>query len=227
MFWDPTYILVLIGAALSLIASANIKNTYNKYSKVISHSNITAFEAAERVLRREGIYNVRIESVAGNLTDHYDPRGKVLRLSQNVYFSTSVAAIGVAVHECGHAIQDNKSYAPLRIRGAMVPVVNIAASVSWPLVLLGLIIGATPFINIGIILFALVVLFQLITLPVEFDASNRALKAIESGGILYAQELKGAKTVLTAAALTYVAGLASSVLQLVRLILISGGRSRD
>ena len=230
MYFDPTYVLVLIGVVICMIASAKMNSTFNKYSRVRSHSGMTGREAAETILRRAGIYDVRIERISGNLTDHYDPRGKVLRLSDATYGQTSVAAVGVAAHECGHAIQHQVGYAPLQIRGALVPVANFGSTIAWPLILLGLFFNSQMsqvLLNLGILAFSLAVLFQIVTLPVEFNASSRALKMLESTGILSREENKGAKKVLTAAALTYVAALASSILQLLRLIILSGGRRRD
>lgn len=230
MYFDPTYVLVLIGVVICMIASAKMNSTFNKYSRVRSHSGMTGREAAETILRRAGIYDVRVERISGNLTDHYDPRGKVLRLSDATYGQTSVAAVGVAAHECGHAIQHQVGYAPLQIRGALVPAANFGSTIAWPLILLGLFFNSQMsqvLLNLGILAFSLAVLFQIVTLPVEFNASSRALKMLESTGILSHEENKGAKKVLTAAALTYVAALASSILQLLRLIILSGGRRRD
>ena len=230
-FWDPTYILVIIGLVLSLWASSRVKSTYAKYSRVRSMSGMTGADAAARILHAAGIYDVQIQHVSGNLTDHYDPRNKTLNLSDSVYGSPSVAAVGVAAHECGHAIQDAKSYAPLKIRGAFVPVANIGSGLSMPLILIGLIFGVNSqwaiLVDIGIILFSLAVLFQLITLPVEFNASRRAIQMVESTGILYGDEVEGTKKVLSAAALTYVASAAAAMLSLLRLILLFGGRNRD
>ena len=226
-YMDPTYILVLIGVVICMAASSKMNRTFQKYSRVRSHNGMTGREAAERILHSQGIYDVRVEHVSGNLTDHYDPRTKRLALSQDVYGRTSVAAVCVAAHECGHAIQHNINYAPLNIRSAIVPVANIGSSLSWPIFLLGLIFSIPALTTVGIVLFSLAVLFQLVTLPVEFNASSRALKMLESTGILSHEENKGAKKVLTAAALTYVAALASSILQLLRLLILSGGRRRD
>lgn len=226
--FDPTYLLVIAGAVICLIASAKMKSTYAKYQRVRSLSGLTGAQAAERVLRNAGIYDVSIQRVSGNLTDHYDPRTKTLRLSDAVYNDTSVAAIGVAAHECGHAIQHNISYAPLKLRSVLVPVANIGANLAWPMIILGVIIGwMQPLITFGIIMFSLAVVFQLVTLPVEFDASRRAVKVLGETGILYGDEISHTKKVLTAAALTYVAGAASSILQLLRLILLFGNRNRD
>ena len=225
--FDPTYILVLIGVVLSLLASAKVKSTYAKYQGVRSMSGLTGAQAAERILRHAGIYDVSIQRVSGNLTDHYDPRDKVLRLSDSVYGSSSVAAIGVAAHECGHAIQDAKSYAPLKFRGLLVPVANFGATISWPLILAGLLFGGMQsLLTLGIIMFSLAVLFQVVTLPVEFNASSRAVKVLGETGILYGDELSATKKVLGAAALTYVAGAAASILQLLRLIILFGNRDR-
>ncbi len=228
-YMDSTYLLVLIGAILSIWASARVKSTYAKYSHVRSASGLTGAEAAERILRMSGIYDVGVEQVAGSLTDHYDSRRKMIRLSDSVYGSTSVAAIGVAAHECGHAIQDQKSYVPLTVRTALVPAANIGSKLGIPIILLGLFFSfLSPLITIGIWVFSIAVLFQVVTLPVEFNASRRALAVLESGGLLGTTELDGAGKVLRAAALTYVAAAASSILQLLRLILLfGGGRKRD
>ena len=226
--FDPTYILVLIGVIISLWASAKVKTTYAKYSRVRSMSGMTGAQAAERILYSAGIYDVRIEHVRGDLTDHYDPRNRVLRLSDMVYGSTSVAAIGVAAHECGHAVQDQKDYAPLRIRNSLVPVANFGTMAAWPIIILGLIFGASSFlINLGILLFSLGVLFQLVTLPVEFDASRRAIEMLGSQGILYGDEVRQTRKVLSAAAMTYVAAAAAAILSLLRLLILFGGRDSD
>jgi uncharacterized protein len=224
--FDSTYVLVIIGLVLCLAASAGMKRTFAKYSKVRSYSGITGAEAAQRILHRAGITDVRVEHVAGDLSDHYDPRSKVLRLSDRVYSSNSLAAVGVAAHECGHAIQHNHKYAPLAIRSAIVPVANIGSTLAWPLFILGFILDRSYLLTLGIILFAGAVLFQLITLPVETNASKRALVMLRDTGILGEEELSGGRKVLRAAALTYVASLAASILQLVRLIALSGGRRR-
>ncbi len=227
-FFDPTYLLVVIGALICLAASMMVKSTFRKYSDKRSASGLTGAQAAERVLHSAGIYDVQIRKVAGELTDHYDPRNKTLNLSESVFDSTSVAAIGVAAHECGHAIQDDKAYMPLKIRGSLVPVANIGSSLSIPLIILGVLLSWNQtLITIGIVLFCAVVLFQLVTLPVEFNASGRALTVLGNTGILYGDELSAAKKVLSAAALTYVAGAASSILQLLRLVLLFGRRNDD
>ena len=227
MFYDPTYILVMIGVVICLLASAKMNSTFSKYSRVRSHSGMTGKEAAEALLHREGIYDVRVEYVAGNLTDHYDPRSKVLRLSDATYQQTSVAAIGVAAHECGHAIQHARGYAPLSIRSALVPVANFGSSIAWPLIIIGLIMNSQTsqlFLNLGVIAFSMAVLFQIVTLPVEFNASRRALKILGNTGMLYPDEVRETRKVFTAAALTYVTGAASAILQLLRLIMISNSR---
>lgn len=227
-YFDSTYFLIIIGAVLSLAASARVKTTFAKYSKVRSLSGMTGAQAAERILHSAGIYDVAVMHVSGSLTDHYDPRDKTLKLSDNVYGQSSVAAIGVAAHECGHAIQHDKGYVPLRLRTAIVPVANIGATVSWPLIIIGLFLGySQTLINLGIILFSCAVLFQLVTLPVEFNASARAVRILDETGILYGEEVTGTKKVLGAAALTYVAAAAASILQLLRLVILFGGRNRD
>ena len=226
--FDPTYILVLIGVIISLWASAKVKTTYAKYSRVRSMSGMTGAQAAERILYSAGIYDVRIEHVRGDLTDHYDPRNRVLRLSDMVYGSTSVAAIGVAAHECGHAVQDQKDYAPLRIRNSLVPVANFGTMAAWPILIVGLIFGYnSTLIHLGILLFSLGVLFQLVTLPVEFDASRRAIEMLGSQGILYGDEVRQTRKVLSAAAMTYVAAAAAAILSLLRLLILFGGRDSD
>lgn len=230
MYFDPTYFLVVIGVILSLAASARVKSTFARFQRVANHSGMTGREAAERILRQAGIYDVRIERVAGQLTDHYDPGNKVLRLSDSIYQSSSVAAIGVAAHECGHAIQHATGYAPLRFRGALVPVANFGATIAWPLIVLGLFMtsrSSAVMINIGILAFSLSVLFHIVTLPVEFNASNRAVKILAGGGYLYPDEVAATRKVLNAAALTYVAGAASAILQLVRILILTGGRRND
>lgn len=228
-YFDPTYILVLIGVVISLWASFRVRSTFARYSGVRSRTGMTGAQAAERILYSCGIYDVRIERVSGSLTDHYDPRRKVLRLSDSVYGSDSLAAIGVAAHECGHAIQHQTSYAPLVLRSTIVPIANFGSMMAWPIIILGVILSYNQFlINLGIILFSAAVLFQLITLPVEFNASKRAIARLSETGILYGDELSQSKKVLDAAALTYVAAAAASILQLLRLIILfGGGRKRD
>jgi Zn-dependent membrane protease YugP len=229
-YFDPTYFLVLIGVVLSLLASGKVKSTFARFSQMRNTRGITGAEAAERVLRGAGIYDVRVEHIAGNLTDHYDPRSKVLRLSDSVYGSTSVAAVGVAAHECGHAIQHAKGYAPLKLRSAIVPVANFGSKIAWPLILIGLLFTSETsslLINLGIIAFSFAVLFQLVTLPVEYNASNRAIRVIADTGLMQGEEIKAAKKVLSAAALTYVAGAATAILQLLRILILTGGRRRN
>ncbi|MCL2254865.1 MAG: zinc metallopeptidase [Lachnospiraceae bacterium] len=229
-FGDATYILVLIGAALSLAASGYLKSTFSKYSRVRCSSGLTGAEAAARILKNSGIDYVKIERIAGNLTDHYDPRKKVLRLSESVYDSSSIAAVGVAAHECGHAIQDSTQYAPLKMRSLLVPVATIGSQLGMPLVFIGFILGlelpiGLLLLNIGIIAFGIAVLFQIVTLPVEFNASSRALNTLGDYGIMGSEEVRDGSKVLTAAALTYVAAAAAAVLQLLRLIMLRNRRS--
>lgn len=226
-YYDPTYILVLIGVVLSLWASATVKSTYNKYSRIYSYSGLTGAQAAAQILRQAGIYDVRIEHVSGNLTDHYDPKARVLRLSDSVYGSNSVAAIGVAAHECGHAIQDQEDYVPLRFRSAFVPVANLGTQVAFPILLLGVFLGSSHFlIQVGLLCFFFGVLFQLITLPVEFNASGRAVRILRETGMMSDDELSKTKKVLSAAAMTYVAAAAASILSMLRLIILFGGNRR-
>lgn len=229
-YWDPTYILVVIGAVICMIASARVKGTFNKYSQLRSMSGMNGAQVAQRVLQAAGIYDVQVRHVSGSLTDHYDPRTKTVNLSDPVYNATSVAALGVAAHECGHAIQHAKSYAPLSIRSALVPVANFGSMLAWPVILIGLLFNTRSselIIDIGILLFSAAVLFQLVTLPVEFDASRRALVMLRTQGILADDELKYTRRVLKSAALTYVASAAAAILQLLRIILITNGRRRD
>lgn len=220
---------MLIGVVICLAASAKMRSTFSRYSRIRNHSGMTGREAAEQVLHRAGIYDVRVEHVSGNLTDHYDPRSKVLRLSDATYGSASVAAVGVAAHECGHAIQHATGYAPLAFRSALVPVANFGSTIAWPLILIGLLFNSQSsvlFLNLGILAFSLAVLFQIVTLPVEFNASSRAIRMLSGNGMLYEDEVQATRKVLTAAALTYVAGAASAILQLLRIILISNSRRR-
>lgn len=227
-YFDPTYILVIIGAVICMIAQFKVKSTYSKYSKVASLSGMTGAEAASMILHSQGIYDVKVEHISGELTDHYDPSKKILRLSDAVYAKRSVAAIGVAAHECGHAMQHHKGYTPLTIRSSIVPIANFGSALSWPIIILGVIMGFShTLITIGILLFSFAVAFQLITLPVEFNASNRAVKILSDTRILNEKELSHTKKVLGAAALTYVASAAAAILQLLRLIILFGGRDRD
>ncbi len=227
-YFDPTYFLVIIGLLLCVAASAMVQSTYKKYSKVRAMSGLTGMQAAERILRANNINDVSIEQVGGNLTDHYDPKKKVLRLSDGVYNSNSVSAIGVAAHECGHAIQHSQGYGPLILRSILVPVTNIGSHLAFPCILLGIIISAFRIlVPIGIVLFGLTVVFSLVTLPVELNASRRAMAVLGEQGILYDDELKGARKVLTATAMTYVASAVAAILQLLRLWLLYGNRNRD
>lgn len=227
-YWDPTYFLVVIGAVICMIASAKVRTTYNKYARYASASGMTGAQAAEQILHAAGIYDVQIRHVSGSLTDHYDPRNQTLNLSDSVYASRSVAAVGVAAHECGHAIQHQVNYIPLNLRSAIVPVANIGSTLAWPLILIGLLFSGSSsnlFIQLGIVAFSFAVLFQLVTLPVEFNASRRALVMLEDMHILNETELPKTRRVLRAAALTYVAGAAAAILQLLRLIILFGGRN--
>ena len=228
--FDWTYLaLVLPCLILSLWASSNVNSTFRKYSKQYSLRRLTGAEAAQRVLSANGVRDVRIEHVSGNLTDHYDPKSNVIRLSDQVYSNTSTAAIGVACHEAGHAVQYAEGYAPIKLRAAIIPVTNIGSRMALPLILLGLLFSSfgDTLIYLGIGCFPLSLVFQLVTLPVEFNASRRALQAIESGNLLTEEEQKGARKTLTAAALTYVAATAVSLAQLVRLLALFGGRRRN
>ena len=217
-YYDPTYMLIIISALISLFAQFLVNSRFSKYSRVRSRSGMTGAQAAERILQSQGIYDVAIQRVSGKLTDHYDPRNKTLNLSDAVYASTSVAAVGVAAHECGHAIQHARGYAPLSFRSALVPVANIGSQLSWLFIILGIFFGGShTLIMIGILMFSAAVLFQLVTLPVEFNASGRALKLLSETGILQKDEVSDTRKVLSAAALTYVAAAATAVLQLLRL----------
>ena len=227
--FDWTYLMVLAGAVLSLLASAKVNSTFQRYARVRSMSGMTGAQVARRILDRNGLSEIPVEHVSGNLSDHYDPSSKVLRLSDSTYNSASVAAIGVAAHECGHAIQHKESYGPLKLRTAIVPAANIGSKLGMPIILLGLFFGGggSVLVNIGIWVFSLAVLFQIVTLPVEFNASSRALVMLEDYGILGQEEKRKAKSVLSAAAMTYVAAAAASILQLLRLIILFGGRRND
>lgn len=227
-YYDPTYGLVLIGVILSMIASLKVKLTFAKYNKQQSASNITGAMAAQMLLNAAGIQGVGITHISGSLTDNYNPSTGMVSLSDSVYGSSSIAALGVAAHEIGHVIQHNEGYGPIKVRSALVPVANFGSSLSWILIVAGLIFGRFQFLlNLGILMFCLVVAFHVITLPVEFDASRRAVALLESSGILYGKELKGSKKVLKAAGFTYVASTLTAILQLVRLIILFGGRDRD
>ncbi|MBR8698904.1 zinc metallopeptidase [Enterococcus gallinarum] len=225
-FYDPTFILVIIGMVISMAASAYVKSTFSKYDKISSRNNITGTKAAQYILESQGINNVGVQAIAGDLTDNYNYGNKMLSLSQATAQSTSVAAIGVAAHECGHAVQDAKGYLPLRIRHAIVPVANIGSAVSIPLILIGVLLRGSFLINLGILAFSLAFIFQLVTLPVEFDASRRALRILADGGLLTEEEVPQARKVLFAAALTYVAAAVATLLQLLRLIILFGNNNR-
>ncbi len=224
-YLDPTYTLVILGALICMAASANVSRVFRKYSRVRVGRGIPAQQVAAMILQSAGIHDVQIEHIHGDLTDHYDPRSNVVRLSDSVYGSCSVAAVGVAAHECGHVIQHHTGYVPIRVRSAIVPVVNLGSKLSWPVILIGLLLTSTNLINIGIVLFAFTFLFQLVTLPVEFDASHRALKILEGQNILFDREVSGARSVLTAAAMTYITAAVSTLLQLLRLVILFGRRS--
>lgn len=227
-YYDPTYILVIVAVVISLVAQLLVSSRFSKYSKVASRSGFTGAQAASHILQSQGIYDVSIRRVSGNLTDHYDPRSKTLNLSQSVYDNYSVAAVGVAAHECGHAIQHARGYAPLAFRSALVPVANLGSKLSWLFIILGIFLSMNQMLlYIGIIMFSAAVLFQIVTLPVEFNASGRALKLLKENGILMNDEVGKTRKVLAAAALTYVAAAATAILQLLRLILLFGGRDRD
>lgn len=228
MYMDWTYILVLIGAILSIGASSKVKSTFGKYAKVRSMSGMTGAQAARRILDNNGLQHVGVEHISGTLSDHYDPRSQMVRLSDSTYGASSVAAIGVAAHECGHAMQHKEDYAPLKIRTAIVPAANLGSKLGMPIIILGVLLSYNyVLIQVGIWVFSLAVLFQVVTLPVEFNASSRALKMLESYGILGREEVGGSRKVLSAAAMTYVAAAAASILQLLRLILLFGRRSND
>ena len=224
-YWDPTYILVIAGLVVCLFAQAKVSSAYAKWSQVPSRTGLTGAQVARRILEGNGCQDVRIEAISGSLTDHYDPQDGVLRLSSEVYQSGSIAALGVAAHEAGHAIQDAQDYAPMRIRATLVPVANIGSHAAVPLFMLGLLMSWEPLTKIGIFCFALAVLFYVVTLPVEFNASSRAV-AVLSGGYMPEDEVRGVKAMLSAAAMTYVAAALQAVLQLLRLVLIAGSRRR-
>ena len=227
MFYDPTFILVLIGMGISMAASAYVNSTFRKFDQVKSKNNVTGTQAAQYILRNQNINNVGVQGIAGDLTDNYNSGTKMLSLSQATAQSTSVAAIGVAAHECGHAVQDAKSYFPLRLRAAIVPVANIGSTISIPLILIGMLLQGQFLVNLGLLAFSMAFLFQVVTLPVEFDASIRSLAILGEGGLLAEDELPMARKVLTAAALTYLAAAISTLLQLLRLVILFGNNRRD
>ena len=227
-FLDPTFLLVIAGLVISGLASAYVNSTFRKYDEFRSSKGVTGTQAAEYILRSQGITDVGVQQIAGNLTDNYNSGNKLLSLSEATAQSTSVAALGVAAHECGHAVQDAKNYFPLKLRAAIVPVANIGSTLSFPLIMLGVIMSWNQtLINVGILAFSLALVFQLVTLPVEFDASRRALSILREGNMLAEDELAAARKVLMAAALTYVAAALATFLQLLRLVLLFGNRSRD
>ncbi|MCW6666266.1 zinc metallopeptidase [Aerococcaceae bacterium NML190938] len=226
-YFDPTYILVLLGAGLAMYAQHKVQSTFAKYDELETRFRITGNQAAREILQQSNLHDVRVEHINGHLTDHYDPRNKVLRLSDATDKSTSIAAVAVAAHECGHAVQDAKGYVPLRIRSFLVSVTQFGSTLALPMIFIGLAMGWMGLVNVGIIAFALVLAFQLVTLPVEFDASNRAMAIIEQQQLLAPEELQAARKVLNAAALTYVASTISTALQLLRFILIANSRRRD
>ncbi len=230
MFWyvDRYYFFLIVPAMLiAMFAQARVNTTFNRYSRVYSRRGITAAQVARSILDANGLYEVQVMRVSGHLTDHYDPRTNVVRLSDSVYTSSSIASIGVAAHEVGHAIQHATDYAPLTIRSAIIPITNLGSQLSMPLILLGILFSAQPLVEIGILAFSLMAVFQLVTLPVEFNASNRAIRTLAADGYLDQEELSGAKQVLGAAAMTYVAALITSLAQLFRLILLFGRRDED
>lgn len=225
-YYDTTYWLMILPVLIiTIYAQAKVSSNFNRYSKVINSRRLTGAQAAEAVLHQHGVYDVRIERVAGNLTDHYDPRTNVIRLSQSVYDSPTVAAVGVAAHEAGHAVQYAEGYAPIRFRSALIPLTQVGSQFGFVLLFLGLILSFEPLFLIGILLFAVTTLFQLVTLPVEYNASHRAIETIESGHLLDGEELVGAKKVLSAAALTYVAALLMSLVQLLRYLMLFAARN--
>ena len=227
-YFDPYYWVILMPAfLLALLAQLNVSSTFNRYSRIAGRRGLTGAQAAEAVLRANGVYGVRIERVAGRLSDHYDPRTNVIRLSDAVYGSSSIAAVGVAAHEAGHAVQYAQEYGPIKVRGAIIPVCNFSSQISILLIILGFVLYSQPLFAVGVILFAVAAFFQVVTLPVEFNASRRAIRCLEETHLLDDQELRGARKVLGAAAMTYVAALLVSIAHLLRYLLIFGGRRRD
>jgi len=221
-FYDPTMILLIPAIILSMYAQMKVNSTYQKYSQIGSRRGMTGADVARYMLNKNGLYDIPIERVNGHLSDHYDPRSRVVRLSAGVYDSTSIAALGIAAHEVGHAVQHDSGYMPLHIRNTIIPITQIGSYVSIPLLLLGILVSSPTLVELGILLFAGIVFFQMITLPVEFNASRRAVAVLGNDAILSADELSGTKQVLSAAALTYVAAAVTAVFQLLRLLLISG-----
>ena len=226
MYLDIYYLILVVPAIIiSMWAQARVTSTFEKYSKYSSQNHVTGMETARKILDSNGLHHIRVERVSGKLTDHYDPKNNVIRLSDSVYASDSISAMGVAAHEAGHAVQHSEKYMPIKMRNAVLPVANIGSHLSIPLAILGFILGYEPLVSFGILLFGAVVLFQLITLPVEFNASNRAVKILSSTGMIYENEEKGVKKVLGAAALTYVAAALTALMNLIRLILVFGRRN--
>jgi len=224
MFWDPTMILIIPALILTMIAQNRVQSAYRKYSKVRNMRGMTGAEAAMHILRRNGLHDVKVEMTQGTLSDHYDPRSRVVRLSPGIYQGNSIASIAVAAHECGHAIQHHMGYVPLSFRSAFFPVVNLSSKAAVPIIILGFFLQSVGLMDVGIILFSVVVVFHLITLPVEFNASSRAIVQIEENGFLAVEEVSGAKKVLNAAALTYVASAAMAAMQLLRFIILRNAR---
>lgn len=227
-YFDTYYWIILVPAMLiALVAQINVSSTFNRYSRITGRRGLTGAQAAEEVLRAHGVYGVQITRVSGKLTDHYDPRSNVIRLSDSVYDSTSIAAVGVAAHEAGHAVQYAQDYGPIKLRGAIIPVCNFSSQISILLIILGLVLYSDPLFAVGVILFAVATVFQVVTLPVEFNASRRAIRSLRDTNLLDEQELRGAKKVLGAAAMTYVAALLVSIAHLLRYLLLFGSRRRD
>ncbi len=226
-YFDRTYWLVLIGALISLAASGMLKSAYAKYRQVYCRSGMTGAEAAQRLLHSQGIYDVQVHPVRGELSDHYNIRERSVGLSGDIYSGRSLASVGIAAHECGHAVQHSQGYVPIQIRDAVAPVANIGCSLAMPIFILGLIFSMPVLLKAGILLFSLAALFQILTLPIEFNASKRGMRMLVENGILAEDELPGVRRVLTAAAMTYVAALAATLLQLLRLIILAGGRRND
>lgn len=226
-FWDPTFLIVIPGALLALYAQLRVRSAYGRYSQVPIHNGMTGAQVAEEILRRNGLARVQVERIDGVLSDHYDPRTRVLRLSSGVYDGASVASVGVAAHETGHAIQHARAYAPLAVRSAIVPVSQFGSWLAWPLFLIGFLFHSPMLMQVGILIFSAAVAFTLVTLPVEFDASGRAMRVLRAEGLVTADELAGVRAVLSAAALTYVAAAATAILELVRLLLLSNLRREE
>jgi hypothetical protein len=224
-FFDPTFLLLIPALILAGWAQFKVKGTYDRYSRIAARNGLTAKDVARRILDANGLRNIPVERIAGSLTDHYDPKAKTLRLSETVFSSPSIAAIGVAAHEAGHALQDAEAYAPLKLRNSIVPVVSLGSGLAFPLFFIGFLFGTPLLMDVGILFFLGVLLFHLVTLPVEYNASGRALRILDSTGILAADEMQGARAVLNAAALTYVAATVMAALQLVRLLMLRGMRN--